>query len=203
VRAATPGWRDPRLWIGIAIVAVSVVAGARLLAAADDTVQVWAVAADMGQGDEVTATDLVAHRVRFGDAGDLDGYFRVTDELPAGARLLRGVGGGELLPRGALGASADRDTLELPISVDPQRVPPSVSSGAVVDVYLTAPGAGPDDGAPVLAGVSVVDAPSTDTGFGPTGERQLVLAVAEPEAADFFRRLGRVDDPLLTVVRRG
>ena len=31
VRASTPGWRDPRLWVGVAIVAVSVVGGARLL----------------------------------------------------------------------------------------------------------------------------------------------------------------------------
>ena len=40
-----PGWRDPRLWIGVAIVAVSVVVGSRLLAAADDSVAVWALPA--------------------------------------------------------------------------------------------------------------------------------------------------------------
>jgi hypothetical protein len=41
LRVRRPGWRDPRLWIGVVLVAGSVVAGARLLAAADDTVQVW------------------------------------------------------------------------------------------------------------------------------------------------------------------
>ena len=40
---------DPRLWVGVAIVAVCVVAGARLLAAADDTVAVWAVAPTWGR----------------------------------------------------------------------------------------------------------------------------------------------------------
>ena len=35
-RVARPGWRDPRLWIGLLIVAGSVVLGARLLAAVDD-----------------------------------------------------------------------------------------------------------------------------------------------------------------------
>ncbi|MBW6551905.1 hypothetical protein MMA91_24640, partial [Salmonella enterica] len=54
VRASTPGWRDPRLWVGVAIVAVSVVGGARLLASADDTVAVYGVVTDMGAGDEVT-----------------------------------------------------------------------------------------------------------------------------------------------------
>src|SRR5687768_11311810 len=53
VRATRPGWRDPRLWVGILIVAVSVVAGARLLAAADDTVTVWTAVRDMGAGDTV------------------------------------------------------------------------------------------------------------------------------------------------------
>ena len=42
MRGHRPAWRDPRLWIGVVLVAASVVAGARLLAAADDTVQVWA-----------------------------------------------------------------------------------------------------------------------------------------------------------------
>src|SRR6478736_5540715 len=54
VRATRPGWRDPRLWVGVLIVAVSVVAGARVLAAADDTVAVWAVAADAGPGAALT-----------------------------------------------------------------------------------------------------------------------------------------------------
>ena len=37
-----PGWRDPRLWVGVVLVTGSVVAGARLLAAADDMAPVWA-----------------------------------------------------------------------------------------------------------------------------------------------------------------
>ena len=82
VRATTPGWRDPRLWIGVAIVAVSVVAGARLLASADDTVAVWAVIDDMGAGDLVSESDLEVRRVRFADDADLARYFRADDQLP-------------------------------------------------------------------------------------------------------------------------
>ena len=36
--APPPGWRDPRLWIGVAIVAVSVLVGALVLGTSDDTV---------------------------------------------------------------------------------------------------------------------------------------------------------------------
>ena len=67
LRGHRSGWRDPRLWIGVVLVAASVVVGARVLAAADDTVQVWAAAADLGAGQRVDADDLVAQRVRFAD----------------------------------------------------------------------------------------------------------------------------------------
>lgn len=202
-RASRPGWRDPRLWLGVLIVAVSVVAGARLLAAADDTVSVWAVAADAGPGAQLSTGDLVAHRVRFADADDLGRYFSVADQLPGDLRLVRGVTAGELLPRAAIGdAEVDADTVELPVAVDAEQVPPSVQPGSVVSVYLLG-GGRRDAGVPPLEDVTVVDAPDLETTFGATtGRRQLVLAVPEADAAAFLDALGRVDNPLLTVTRR-
>jgi hypothetical protein len=208
-RATTPGWRDPRLWIGIAIVAVSVVAGARLIGAADDSIEVWAVSQDMGTGDSVTADDLVAHRVRFADSADLDGYFRVDDQLPADLRLRHGIAAGELLSRAAVGPAADSHTVQLPVAVDSSRVPPSVEAGSIVDVYVTGtlgadagPG-GRDRSQAVLTQVTVIDAPPLDESFAVSGERQLVLGVTSQDAARFFRVVASLDDPGLTVVRRG
>ncbi|MGZ4445964.1 MAG: hypothetical protein ACXVW4_04045 [Nocardioides sp.] len=203
-RAATPGWRDPRMWVGVLIVAVSVVAGARLVASADDSVQVWAAAGDLGPGDRVQADDLVARRVRFADAGDLGRYFAVTDRLPADLELTRGVGSGELLPRAAVGSAGASDTVQVPLAVDPEQVPDSVSSGSVVDVWLV-PSSGrhrPAQAGPALAGVTVVDAPPVDEGFSTTGKRQLVLAVGQDDAAAFFALLSGLESPTITVVRR-
>jgi hypothetical protein len=210
-RTSRPGWRDPRLWIGLLTVAVSVVAGSRLLAAADDTVQVWAVAADAGPGAELVEADLVARRVRFADDGDLAAYYRVDEALPEGLRLVRGVGAGELLPRGAVGADdALVDTVELPVAIESEQVPPTVGAGSVVDVYLvgrpTREGESrdTDPGTPVLAEATVVDAPDAASGFGASpGRRQLVLAVAQDAAADYFAAVAGVEAPVLTVVRRG
>ena len=209
VRASTPGWRDPRLWVGVAIVAVSVVAGARLLASADDTVAVWGVAADMGAGDLVTEDDLVVQRVRFADNEGRDRYFTVDDGLPPDLELVRGVGEGELLPRAAVGPASATDTLQVPISVAAARVPASVDAGSVVDVFIVARPSDPERGVPrgpgepALQAVTVVAAPSLDDTFGTSGERQLDLAVPEPEAQAFFELLNSFDDPVLTVVRRG
>ncbi|MBC9734166.1 hypothetical protein [Nocardioides marmotae] len=196
-RARRPGWRDPRLWVGVLIVAASVVAGARLLDAADDTVAVWAVAADLGAGDRVTADDLVAQRVRFADGVAGERYFLAEEQLPAELALVRGVGAGELLPRAAVGTVEEAGTVSVPLAVD--LVPPTVGDGSVVDVYLTG-SAGTPDG-PVLDDVVVVEAPALDEGFGATGKRQLVVAVDEATAEQFFARLARVENPLTTVTQ--
>jgi hypothetical protein len=212
-RVRRPGWRDPRLWIGVVLVAGSVVAGSRLLAAADDTVQVWTAASDLGAGERLSEDDLVAARVRFADEDTQSGYFAVDDELPAELELVQSVGAGELLPRTALGRPGDSGLVEVPIAVEPEQVPPSVAAGALVDVYVVAapdpdapaqdpPGPAPQDG-PALAGVTVVDAPALADSFGTSGRRQLVLAVPEAEVAPFFALLGGHDSAVLTVVRRG
>jgi hypothetical protein len=205
VRVTRPGWRDPRLWVGVLIVAVSVVAGARVLASADDTVTVWAAARDMGAGDTVGADDLVARRVRFGDTGALGRYFAATAGLPGDLRLTRGIGSGELLPRTAVGEAGVDGLVQLPVAVDAEQVPPAVAAGSVVDLYvLSSSGARCAAGcAPVLRGVTVVSASSLDETFGASGRRQLVLGVADHEAGAFFQAYGGLDAPTLTVVRRG
>lgn len=200
VRASSPGWRDSRLWLGVAIVAVSVVVGARLVESADDSVTVWAVASDVGPGDTIAADDLTARRVRFVDPGDLDLYFPTDQELPADLRLERGVGEGELLPRSAVDTSGETEAMELPVAVESTRVPPGVQSGWLVDVYVVEEGS---DGQPVLSEVTVLAAPPAGESFAVSGQRQVVLGVTEAEARRFFRATAAADAPALTIVRRG
>jgi len=211
LRGHRPAWRDPRLWIGIVLVAASVVVGARVLASADHTVQVWAVAGDLGAGQRVQPDDLVAQRVRFTDSDALRGYFTVDDELPADRELTRSVGKGELLPRAAVGSSGETGLVEVPIAVEPELVPPDVESGDVVDVYVVAPISADAEGkeqepppsGPALTAATVVAAPQLESSFGTSGKRQLVLGVGGDAAPAFFALLARYDAPSLTVVRRG
>jgi hypothetical protein len=207
-RAVTPGWRDPRMWIGIAIVAASVVVGALVLGASDDTEPVWSAARTMGTGHVLTADDVTVRRVHFADASDADLYYPAARPLPSGLRLVHGIGGGELLPRGAVGSAATDQLRQVPISVAADQVPGAVSAGASVDVYLRPSShAGCQDspvctGRPVLSGVTVLDAPPADQEFGAGGQRMLVLAMSSAEAHTFFRLLASVDEPALTVVGR-
>lgn len=194
------------MWVGVAIVAVSVVAGARLLAAADDSVAVWAVASDLGPGDRLTEDDLVSRQVRFSDDADLGRYFTVDDDLPADLELTRGVGEGELLPRAAVGSAGDSELLQVRIAVDNEQVPSAVDAGSVVHVYLvsaTGDGKGSPTGEPALEEVTVVDAPPVEDNFAATGNRTIDVLISEDQAQDYFARRAELDTPVVTVVKVG
>lgn len=211
---ARPGWRDPRLWIGIVLVTGSIVAGARLLAAADDTVTVWALGADRGSGSPVAESDLTVQRVRFADDRAMERYFPADDPVPTDLVLTRAVGEGELLARSAVGAADEEPTLRVPLVVDPNRVPPGVDTGSVVDVWVSdgaglakAPSPdgdepGPSRDGPALTEVTVVAAPASDDTFAVTGARQIVVAVDDARAADFERLLSSLQDPVIRILQR-
>lgn len=198
------------MWIGVAIVAASILVGARVLASADDTVAVWALADDVSTGEVLTDGDLVTQRVRFADDQALERYFAVDEALPADGRLLRALGSGELLPRAALGSVETQDTAEISLAVGPLLIPPAVVAGSVVDVYVSERGVaaesdgrqGPAAAEPALGEVSVVEAPAADETFAASGDRQVVLAVPTEDVGAFYGRLNALGDPVVTIVRR-
>jgi hypothetical protein len=183
--------------VGVVIVCLSVLVGARVLQHADDTVAVLAARSTLAAGMPVGPQDLVTVRVRFGSAADADRYLSGTADLGDGAVLLRPVGEGELLPRAALGPAGGRTAVELPLGVDPGRVPSGLRVGSLVDVWVTG-GDGPGDAAGaasgssgrterLLTGVSVLSTTSAAT-VGPSGVRQVVVAVPVVDQ----RRLARI-----------
>lgn len=199
-RATRPGWRDPRLWVGVALVAGSVLLGASLLGGADDDIEVWVAAGDLRPGQPVTESDLAARRVRFADADDAGRYFRVGDALPEDAVLARGVGEGELLPAAALGGGQG-GLLEVPIPVPPEEVAATIDVGSVVDVWIT------DDTRPdaelVLDDVVVLALPSGDQAFGPSGNQQVLVGVDDPDDPGIGRAIAAAKDGRALISRQG
>lgn len=200
VRAPARGWRDLRLWIGVALVAASVVAGARILQTADDTVGVWAATGDLRAGELVATADLEVRQVReqLAEGGR---YLAAGDPLPEERRLGRAVGAGELVPRTALGSPLT-GVLEVPLIVPRGGVPPGVAAGSEVDVWVARPDTAQARAARVLSSAVVVQAPPPDDTFGATGERRLVLAVEESEARTVGRTLAAAAAGTVYVVDR-
>lgn len=209
-RATRPGWRDPRLWIGVALVTGSVVAGARILAGADDMTQVWSASTDLVVGQTVDADDLEATRVRFGDDLDRERYLAVDDELPASLTLTRPLAAGELVPATALGEATDEDAVAVSIAVAAEHVPTDVVRGSRVDVWVigdnTIAAGGGRRGAgaeAVLEDIVVLDAPVVSDSFASATSRQLVLSVPADEDESLGLVLAASGDDRVRVVGRG
>ena len=201
-------WRDPRLAVGVAIVAVSVLVGAGVLAAADDTTSVWAAGTDLRAGAQVRTDDLVVREVRFTAEEQAAAYVPGGSDLPAGATLARDVLAGELLPRAALSTGRTEDLVEVPLAVPAESVVASLRVGETVDVWVTpdvpVAGAG-DDPAPaerVLSSVRVLAVPRAGTALGPAATRQVVVGVPADEEGLLGRALARLASGAPVVVRR-
>jgi hypothetical protein len=199
VRARTPGWRDPRLWIGVALVAISVVAGARILGADDTTVVVWSAADDFAPGTQLSEDDLVGRRVDFSDGADLARYYTSDDTLPAQLRLNRAVGAGELLPRSALVNQSSDGRVQLPINLENGAVSKGLSSGAVVDVYVSGGRHCAECAGAILTEVPVTEVDLADD----LGTKQVVLAVDQDQADRWFALVGTLDQPTITIAEVG
>ncbi|MGA8993697.1 MAG: hypothetical protein WB441_05265 [Nocardioidaceae bacterium] len=182
-------WRDPRLLVGVLLVAGCALVGARLAAAADDTVGVWAARVTLPEGRPVPVEDLVTRRVRFSDRADADRYLPASEPPPTGVTTARPVGAGELLPRAALNLDGAGTTTQVPLAVGAEAVPATVRVGSVVDVWVT-PGAGAPGGTSPGAGgapsrrsvlvfdhVAVVAVPPSGSSLGPTSTRQVIVGV--------------------------
>lgn len=201
-RSATPGWRDSRLWIGVLLVAASVVVGVRVVGGADQMTSVWAVNQEVGIGAELDPTLLEARSVRFEDAAHLSHYLSVDEPLPAESYLTRGLGAGELLPAAALGSVSQAGVVQVPIRVPGDGVPPSVGVGSTVDIYVSDESQARRPAVLLLGGVLVNAAPGVVDEFGPGGTRQLVLAVPAEVDEELTLLIAASAAGTLTVVGR-
>lgn len=184
-------WKDPRLAVGVALVAVCALLGATVLGGADATVGVWAARVPLTDGQALVAGDLVRREVRFTADGDANRYVSADAPLPAGTVLTRDVGPGELLPRATLGTTDRAAAVEVPLSVPTDAVPATLRPGSVVDVWVTPDpdlaadvSAAKDAGSVLVLGrVRVLSVSRAGGALGPTASRQVIVGV-EPSQED-------------------
>ncbi len=180
-RLGAPRWMDTRLVLGVLLVLVSVVVGARVLASADRSQSVWVLTRDLAPGAQLTQDDLAVARVRlFGDGSQ---YISGSGPAPVGYFLRRAVGAHELLPvRAVTAPGQDVSFRSLTVPVARGHLPPDLRAGTQVDVYVT-PQSGSGASAPagpprlVLRGVTVLLRPPISGFSGGTTQESVVLQV--------------------------
>lgn len=169
-RLRAPSWRDPRLVVGLVLVLASVLAGAKVVSAADTTTPVWVAAHTLVPGQEITAADVRAVRVHL--EGGAGGYLPAQAPPPEGSVALREVSSGDLLPRTSVGSAAALVTRPVGLPVTGP-LPSGLVAGALVDVWVTpAPARG-------AAPVAVTAAPSAAQ--EPSGPHQLASSAVVQE----------------------
>lgn len=184
-RLRGPSWLDLRLIGGVLLVLVSVLVGARVVAAADQSVSVWAAARNLSAGTTLRAEDVRAVPVRLFDSGAA--YLRSGSAL-SGQVLDRPVRAGELLPASALQDRSGRVSVALPVPTT--AVPLDLRRGQLVDVYATGEGTGGGSVQTSLvlaaAPVQAVDGGSQGALSASSGMRQVVVSVPSDEAGDLL-----------------
>jgi hypothetical protein len=203
-RSTRRGWRDPRLAVGVGLVALCALLGARLLGNAADTVAVWSVERDTVVGQALTADDLEPVRIHFERSADADRYLSADDELPAGSVLTRDVGAGEMLPRSAVGEEGVVDLVELPLTVPTHAVPATVRIGAAVDVWVTPTDPATTKGRAtlVLEGVPVLALPTGGDSISPSADRQIIVGLGPDEQGALSGSLASLASGTVVVTRR-
>lgn len=208
-RLASASWLDKRLVFGVLLVLSSVLLGAKVLASADTSQQVWSATHDLAAGTVLAEDDLAPSRVRL--FGTSTRY--VAGEKPIGYVVQRAVSGHELLPVDALAqAGKEIPRREVTVSVLSGHLPPDLSRGEQVDLYVTPDDKGiaralashrPADALAhlVLGGLTVADVTRAG-GLGATGQDQpVVLSVAPSQVLTLVQALSEGQIDLVRVPR--
>lgn len=197
-RFRPPGWRDPRFVVGMGLIAVSVLAGAWLLAAADHTETAWMAREDVAAGTVIEVDTFEPVSVRLPAA--LREAYLVQEQAPAAGLVAQHfIAAGELAPSQALAQNAPVEVVEVPVSVLPEDVPAAVQSGSIVDVWV-ATDAG--QAQRVLTDMVVVSVEQDSNALAPQLARQIVLGLPVSEVDELAQALGALSQGRPVIVRK-
>jgi hypothetical protein len=182
---------DPRVLGGILLVIASVVVGSRVIAASAQTAPIWAATKAISAGTVLVAGDLEPVDVNLAAAGT---RYVGTASSAVGRVVNVAIGAGELVPASALGDAPSGRIAVIP--VPPEKFPPGVDHGSVIDLYLTTDVAASGGEAPSTATsllrsgliVQSVSAPSTGGLSGAAANQYQIAVLVDAPTADTLVR---------------
>jgi SAF domain len=124
---------DPRLIIGVVLIAGSTTGVWALVSGFDDSIEVYVARDTITAGSPVDADDLAVESVRLGSSTERY-LLAENDAVGSGLVATRTVQAGELLPRSAVDA-ADRTGLSVVVVPSRGPLPSDLSAGDRIDVW--------------------------------------------------------------------
>lgn len=193
--------------LGVLLVAMTTLLGARVLASADETVSVWQVKHALPAGTRISADDLDSTRVRF-TSDEVSGKYVPADSKLEGMVVTRQLEPGEFVPRDATASQLDADRTEVPLSVQAGRLPADLGVGDQVDVWVVPKTGGDKDqkepsAERVWEKVRVIQVDIAKGVAGSSARRQVLVTLEKGQTAKLPRGLAQVGNGEPVLVRRG
>ncbi|MFV0461271.1 MAG: hypothetical protein ACK5MT_21160 [Actinomycetales bacterium] len=188
--------------VGLVLVLGSTVLGARVVAAADDTVPVYLTTRALASGEALSSHDVRVGRARLPDGAA--GYLLADEPLPADVVVRHQLGPGELVAVEMLGdaGSVRLQPVGVPVS---SRLPSTVRKGSSVELWAAEPD--PEASGRFLAprrlvsGVEVAELQEGGTSLGASTTTTVQVLLAGDEVAPVLEALA--NDAAVTVLPVG
>ncbi|WP_309615566.1 hypothetical protein [Salinibacterium sp.] len=183
---------DPRLLIGLVLVAASVAGVVAIVSTADETVQVYSAKVALSPGDRIEAGELDTSNVRLAGAGTL--YLLPGDIPDDGFVLTRSVNMGELIPASAVGSVSGLRLTSLVLEVN-GALAASIEPGSLVDVWSSKEIDSGQFGAPavIVSDATVVRLVESDTIMAGGGSIAVEVLVPRARVARVLEAVSNSD----------
>jgi hypothetical protein len=201
VRNRRARWKDGRLVLGVLLVAITALAGAKLLSSADDTTTIWAADRDLPAGTKLTSGDLTTVRVRFTSGDEAQQYVDAGADLK-GFVVVRSIGAGEFVPKEAAVTQTENDRTELPLSIAAGRLPGDTAAGDQVDVWVV-PKDAEQPAKKLWDTIRVVQVDTVKGVAGGTARRQVLVGLDPADLPKLPAALAAMSTGEPVLVRRG
>lgn len=179
-RLRRPGWKDPRLLVGLLMVLTAVAGVVALVQSMDRNEGYWVAGEDLVPGSSVQAGQLSVVSVGLGDAAD--DYLRADQALPADATVVGTVRQGELIPAEAVVAADPQSRQPVALTLDDD-LPAGTVPGTRVDIWVAAADGqqGFEEPDLVTEGAEIAEVGEVAGAFGNTGDISLQVLLGPGE----------------------
>lgn len=189
-RFQRPGFKDPRLLIGLLLIAVSIVAVIGILRLGNKTAPYYKANRDISVGEKISAGDYSLIDVRLADAENL--YVSEQQGIPEGAVATSRIASGQLLPSASISTQNTDGRRLATVTVD-SAYASTLTAGTQVDVWVSAKqdGAGNSFADPtvVMEGAEISKISNEETLMGGTGKSAVQLLVSEDALGTILRAI--------------